>query len=152
MGGPRLTSTGPSDPGMNREPLIRRHPGDDSAWDLGHAYQAVGPGWWPLLRQAFAEIEAAGGEVTQVRQKIGHLDISARCKTGWLEELRDRYVNRSRVLCEVCGGRALPVEEQLPRPTRTHCNRCAERWAELGDERQLWMEESGVWLPERSGL
>jgi hypothetical protein len=89
---------------MNREPLIRRHPGDDSAWDLGHAYQAVGPGWWPLLRQAFAEIEAAGGEVTQVRQKIGHLDISARCKTGWLDELRDRYVNRSRVVCEVCGG------------------------------------------------
>ena len=137
---------------MNREPPIRRHPRDGSAWDLGHAFQAVGPGWWPLLRQALAEVEAAGGEVTKVKQKFGHLHISARSETGWMVDLLDRYLNASRVVCEVCGGPAVPAEEVLPRPTRTQCDRCAERWAELRSERELWMEAAGVWLPEWPSL
>ena len=93
-------------------------------------------------------MKAAGGTVIQVRQKVGHLDISARSDTGWCNELRERYLNRSRVVCEVCGGRAVPVEEVLPRPTRTHCGPCAKRRRELNDERDLWMEAAEVWLPE----
>lgn len=143
-----LTQRARSHVSTNSEPPIRRHPRDDSPWDLGHALEAVGPGWWPLLRDAFAEVEAADGEVIQVRQKLGYLDISARSKTGWMTDLRDRYVNRSRVVCEVCGDPSIPVEELLPRPTRTHCETCAERWSVLRDERKLWMEAAGVWLPE----
>lgn len=134
------------------ESSLRWHSRDGSPWDLGHALVAVGPGWWHLVREAWAEVEANGGEVTQVRQKVGFLDISARGPAGWLEDVRNRYIARSRTVCEVCGNDAVPVDEVVPRPTRTHCDRCAKRWDELGDERALWMEAARVWLPKWSSL
>lgn len=38
---------------MSSSPPIRFHPRDDSPWDLGHGLAAVGPGWWPMVREAF---------------------------------------------------------------------------------------------------
>ena len=133
---------------------IRFHPRDDETlWDLGHGLAAVGPGWWPLVKHAFRRAEEMGAEIYDVRQKIAYLRISidVRKEHGGREEssrLQEQYRLRSSRICEVCGGPAVPVEERIPRPTRTHCDDCHERYMELPDERSLWMERAGVWLPE----
>lgn len=131
------------------EPEIRRHPGGDTPRDLAHAYAAVGPGWWPLVRGAFAD--AAGGAIERVRQKHGWLDVAVRHPAGRHagQEVRERYRALSQRVCEACGGPAVPTVERIPRPTRTHCETCEERWDELlGDERALWIDRAGCWLPE----
>lgn len=134
------------------DPELRFHPRDDSPFYLGHGLAAVGPGWWALVRLAFAEVEARGCVVERVRQKLCLLDVLAR-QIGGAEEslaLRDRFLERSRYVCEVCGGPAPAAV--MPRDTRTHCSTCASRWQELGwGERALWMEHAGVWLPEWRG-
>ena len=45
-------------------------------WRLGHGLASVGPGWWPLVRAAFAAAaEMPGAEVRDVRQKFGALEL-----------------------------------------------------------------------------
>ncbi len=143
------------------EPMIRWHPRDGSPWDLGQAMAEVGPGWWPLLRDAVGEVEDCGGTVIRVRQKISLLDIHAKCP-GWTTDdqvaFRRRFQRASANICEACGGLVAPtaqVEEVgggvfvHPRRWRAHCDACSARLRELGcDERALWMDRSGRWLPE----
>lgn len=135
---------------MTDEPRIRRHPSPwESPWDLGHGLAAVGPGWWPLVRAAFLEAEEwPEASVTMVRQKHCLLDILVGpCPREFSQGLRRRYREASRTICEACGAPAEPAV--MPRNTRTHCERCKNRLRELEwDERSLWMEHAGVWLPE----
>jgi hypothetical protein len=112
---------------------IRFHP-DDTPWDVGHGRAAVGPGWWGLVEQAFAEVDATGATVFRVRQKYCLLNILVRSPEGMAhsQALRARYQRRSARVCEVCGGPAVPVAERIPRPTRTHCAGCERRWRTPG--------------------
>lgn len=136
------------------EPEIRFHSRRDaSPYDLGHALAEVGPGWWPLLRQAYADVaRTPGAMVMLVRQKVCFLDILVVGLGGnpQSKAFRQRYRRLSARVCEVCGGPAVPVTERIPRPTRTHCDVCAAQWRTEhdGDERRLWMEHAGRWLPE----
>lgn len=108
--------------------------------------QAVGPGWWDLLRDAFAEAEARNSVVYGVEQKFGTLRVTARGPSGWLTELEARCEAASAITCEVCGG---PATTSRGPTIRTHCQDCAQRWRDLHwDERELWMEAAGIWLPE----
>ncbi len=143
------------------DPILRWHPRDGSPWDLGQAMCEVGPGWWPLLRDAFGEVEERGGIVTGVRQKGALLDVHAKCP-GWSTDdqlaLRRRYRRASASVCEACGGslnEAAEVQDGgdgvfvRPRRWRTHCGACSARLKGLGyNERALWMDRSGRWLPE----
>jgi hypothetical protein len=66
------------------DPTIRFHPLDDSPWDLGHGLAAVGPGWWPLVREVFALAATdPRAVVTLVRQKHCWLKILIWHPTGW---------------------------------------------------------------------
>lgn len=108
--------------------------------------QAVGPGWWDLLAEAFAEVEKAHGRVYDLTQKAGTLRIRARGPGGWLGELAARYEAASATVCEVCGG---PATTNSGPTLRTHCPECAARWKALEfDDRALWMNVAGRWLPE----
>lgn len=138
---------------ISTDPQIRFHSRDGTPWDLGHGLAAVGPGWWPLVRAAFAEAETEGAIVAQVRQKACVLDVLVHPHPRGYEaaaEIRVGYQRLSACVCEACGGPAVPVADRPTRETRTHCDPCAARWAELRwDERALWMERAGgAWLPE----
>ena len=136
---------------MSSNPTIRFHSGDCSPYDLGHGLAAVGPGWWRMVRDVFDRAGRGQFEVHQVRQSHCLLDVIVRHPEGVdrADEIREHYRSRSARICDVCGGPAVPAAELIPRPTRTHCTTCARRWVELIDERSLWIERAGVWLPGR---
>ena len=102
------------------------------------------------MREVCEWSEQTGATVYKIRQKACYLDVLV-LMTGnrqVTQEIRQRYRQRSARICKVCGGPAVPVEQRIPRPTRTHCGRCEQRWKELGEKRALWMEHARIWLPE----
>lgn len=69
---------------------------NDIDWTL-----CVGPGWRPLVARAVAAIEAAGGEVEQVKEKFGTLRVYY-CGPDVPEINAIERV--SALTCETCGA------------------------------------------------
>lgn len=126
------------------------------AWRLGHGMCVLGPGWWPLVRQAFAAVaETPGAVVVDVRQKcavlevrLAHLDPGTQAR---LDALAASLTRASRERCEACGA-AVPPVTPLRAPWRNHCPACHARYAALAgggrSERRLWEERAGrAWPP-----
>ena len=123
-------------------------------WRLGHGLASVGPGWWPLVRAAFAAAaETPGAEVRDVRQKFGALELWLQhedaARRDALRAAAAACTEASRSRCEGCGA---AVERLAPgRMTwRLHCADCAAFVAAAGDraERKLWEWRAGLpWPP-----
>jgi hypothetical protein len=129
-------------------PLVQWQRG--GPWRLGHGLTVVGPGWWPLVRRAFAAAaEVPGAEVRNVRQKAAVLEVRAsHPDAGTLSRLRvlaAELTEASRVRCEGC-GRAVPRLEPDRGVWRNHCDTCAAALAAFVGgraERRLWEWRAG---------
>ena len=138
-------------------PLAERREG--APWRLGHGLTVVGPGWWPLVRRAFAHAaETPGATVRRVRQKCAVLEVwfahPAPLARAQLDAFSARIRRASRSRCEACGAAVLPPPPAAP-PSRNHCSRCADRLRDLalagrrGAEIALWEERAGGPWPPR---
>lgn len=73
-----------------------------------HSYRQgrVGPGWLPLLTEAFEKLRAAGwkGEILQIKEKFGSLRLYISNTSPVFEEIVNRCEEASRAVCEECGA------------------------------------------------
>lgn len=127
-------------------------------WRLGHGLTVVGPGWWPLVRRAFALVaETPGATVLEVKQQNGLLRVLLRHPNDLIRAQLATFVeeleNASRTRCEACGT-AVPRVEPSQVVWRNHCAACRARLGELEAddaihaERHLWEERAGCAWPE----
>lgn len=124
-------------------------------WRLGHGLTVVGPGWWPLVRRAFAAVaEMPGAQVVHVKQKHGvfqvrlyHGDPSRQAR---LRALATELTEASRSRCEACGT-TVPTLAPGRAVWRNHCADCRTLLESFdGDraERRLWELRAGrAWPP-----
>ena len=134
----------------------RRQHQHGGPWRLGHGLTVVGPGWWPLVRRAFAAVaELPGAEIRDVRQKAAVLEVRPFHPdaevSAHLRALAAELTEASRSCCEGC-GRAVP---RLARAAwRNHCGACAaalDAFAASDSagraERRLWESRAGRTWP-----
>jgi hypothetical protein len=116
---------------------------------------AVGPGWWALLRPVYDATEAAGVDFSDVRQKVGFLEIRlpAHREHPEIWALCLAALQASRSCCESCGV-AVPTVPRGRMVWRNHCPACTSQLQairESGDrrcERARWMHHAGIRLPD----
>lgn len=130
----------------------RQHGGQ---WRLGQGLTVVGPGWWPLVRRAFAAVaEVPGAEIRNVRQKAAVLEIrpfhSDADTRSRLTALAAELTEASRKRCEACGC-TVPRLEPDRGTWRNHCEDCTAvlaAFAGVRAERHLWELRAGCSWPE----
>lgn len=110
-----------------------------SGYTLDDAKLCVGPGWHPLLEQAFERIaRVPGAVVVQVKEKYGWLRINVegadRELGDYLWELEQKI---SVTVCEFCGkpGRRRFAEKPDEYVwIKTRCDDCQAKWLQQRDE------------------
>ena len=71
---------------------------------------SCGEGWYPLIIELLDQLQEISDreeefdvEVLQVKEKFGELRVYVNYETDEITELIDKYAQRSRITCEVCG-------------------------------------------------
>ena len=120
------------------------------AWSLGNGLTSVGPGWHPLVREAFATVaETSGATVVTVRQKCARLEVQVHHAVYLLLQCRiDAITDASRRQCEGCGI-AMQETPQGVGLWRKHCPECTAiiDQGSRRRERFLWETRSGRQWP-----
>lgn len=127
------------------------------------ATAAVGPGWAELAGRAWDAVTAAGGRVSQVKEKFGRLtvywDNTVDARHRWVSTEVEALGDESKGTCEACGrtGRLWPADDaetellRAAHPLRgrrvsVFCDGCG--WRFYHDGAQGWAEIRGGWTPE----
>jgi uncharacterized protein (DUF433 family) len=80
----------------------------DRGYTREEAIAAVGPGWTTLAGEAWDAVTAAGGELSQVKQRFNLLRVYTRgvpdSHREWVRRALDNLEERSASLCEMCGA------------------------------------------------
>jgi len=88
-----------------------------------------GEGWWPILHDLFAELEALPLDehfaIDQVKEKFGGLRVYTSTYPDGVGEAIVRAEQRAAVTCETCGA---PGEERGAGWVKTRCDACQAAW------------------------
>jgi hypothetical protein len=85
----------------------------------------VGKGWGPIVSEAVTKIHAAGGLISQVKEKFGGLRIYTYQNTDEVEATVAAACEKARVTCEYCGKPG--TIHQLSGWYKTVCEDCKEK-------------------------
>ena len=110
---------------INRFPFYR--PGDTPADYLYYGFEC-GDGWFNLIWELSEELEKAGfiGEdfrVTQVKEKFGGLRYYTNYTTDVMDEIIEKYEEKSYRVCERCGAEGKVRGDSW---VYTACDKCYE--------------------------
>jgi hypothetical protein len=112
----------------------------DRGYTLEEALVAVGPGWAPLVEEAWRAVTAVGGGVVQVKEKFGALRLYFIAPSEHSEQLARRIDALEEKSAEVYEGRQewLEVERfQEWIPWQVHDQ--PDWWREAVSETLLWL-------------
>jgi hypothetical protein len=103
-----------------------------------------GSGWYPMLDELFSQIknivDTRGKqefefEVTQIKEKFGQLRVYTSFYAEEIEDLIDKYSEKSAHICEVCGDVGeLKIEGGW---YKTVCDKHHKEWINNGNARSL---------------